>query len=190
MTRPRPASTNLVNDFFPPVPKFMKFTLLFAPVLFLSSCAGYHLGETRPAVMKGVKTIEVQMFSNASFMPRAGAVTTSAVAEAIVQDGTFRIATLDKADAILEGTVGSIKYTPIRGQRFNTLRPEELINTITINWTVRNAKDPTKIITKGVSTGASDFFATANLQTDRNNALADAAQRASVALVSTLANGY
>ena len=140
--------------------------------------------------MKGVKTIDVRMFSNGTFLPRANAVVTSAVAAAIVQDGTFRIASSDKADAILEGNVSSIKYMPIRGQRFNTLRPEELINTVTLDWKIHNAKDPTKIIFSGTSTGSSDFFATSNLQTDRNNALADAAQRAGVALVSTLSNGY
>lgn len=140
--------------------------------------------------MKGVKTIDVRMFSNSSFLPRANAVVTSAVAAAIVQDGSFRIASSDKADAVLEGNIGSIRYTPIRGQRFNTLRPEQLINTVTLGWKIRDAKDPTKIILAGTSTGASDFFATSNLQTDRENALADAAQRAAVALVSTLSNGY
>lgn len=170
--------------------QFMKFTILLAPVLMLASCAGYHLGETKPAVMKEVKTIDVRMFSNSSFMPRANAVATSAVAEAIVQDGTYRITSLDKADAILEGNVSSIKYQPIRGRRFDALRPEELINTITISWKLLDAKDPTKIVMEGASMGSSNFFATANLQTDRNNALPDAAQRAGVALVSTLANGY
>jgi hypothetical protein len=168
----------------------MKSSILLAPVLMLASCAGYHLGETKPAAMKEVKTIDVRMFSNSSFLPRANAVATSAVAEAIVQDGTYRIASLDKADSILEGNVSGIKYRPIRGRRFDTLRPEELTNTITISWKLVNAKDPTKIIMAGSSRGTSEFFATDNLQTDRNNALADAAQRAGVALVSTLANGY
>jgi len=168
----------------------MKSALFFAPLLFLASCAGYRIGETKPAVMADVKTIKVNMFANSTFQPRANAVATSAVAAAIVQDGTYRIAALDQADAILEGNLLSIKYMPIRGRRFDTLRPEELVNTVTIAWTLHNAKDPTKIITTGTATGASKFFATSNLQTDRNNALADAAQRAGVALVSTLANGY
>lgn len=168
----------------------MKFPAFLAPACLLVSCAGYHLGETKPAAMKGVKTIDVRMFSNATFQPRAGAVVTSAVAEAIVQDGTFRIAKLDKADAILEGNLVNITYMPIRGQRFNTLRPEQLVNTLTINWKVRDAKDPTKLILAGVSTGSSDLFATSNLQTDRSNAVADAAQRAGVALVSTLSNSF
>lgn len=168
----------------------MKFTLLLAPVLLLASCAGYHLGETKPVAMKEVKTIDVRMFSNDSLLPRANAIATSSVAEAIVQDGTYRIASLDKADAILEGNVANIKYQPLRGRRFDTLRPEELSNTVTINWKLLDAKDPTKIIMTGASRGSSQFFATSNLQTDRNNALADATQRAGVALVSTLANGY
>lgn len=175
---------------FPSISKFMKFFVLLAPVLLLASCAGYHLGETKPPVMKGVKTIDVRMFANETFLPRANAVVTSAVAAALVQDGTYRIASSEKADAILEGRISSIKYMPIRGQRFNTLRPEQLINTVTLNWKVVDAKNPKKLIFSGVSTGASDFFATSNLQTDRNNALADAAQRAGVALVSTLANGF
>lgn len=168
----------------------MKLTIFLAPLLLLASCAGYQLGDTKPVSMKGVKTIDVRMFANSSFMPRANAVATSAVAEAIVQDGTYRIASLDKADSILEGNLSSIKYQPIRGRRFDTLRPEELVNTVTINWKLLNAKDPTKVIMTGTARGSSVFFATSNLQTDRNNALTDAAQRAGVALVSTLANGY
>ena len=88
---------------FPSISKFMKFFVLLAPVLLLASCAGYHLGETKPPVMKGVKTIDVRMFANETFLPRANAVVTSAVAAAIVQDGTYRIASSEKADAILEG---------------------------------------------------------------------------------------
>ncbi len=168
----------------------MKLTIFLAPLLLLASCAGYHLGETKPAAMKNVKTIDVRMFSNSTFLPRANAVATSAVAEAIVQDGTYRIASLDKADSILEGNLNSIKYQPIRGRRFDTLRPEQLVNTLTINWKLLDAKDPTKVIKSGTARGTSVFFANSNLQTDRNNALADAAQRAGVALVSTLADGY
>lgn len=168
----------------------MKSVFLLVPFILLASCAGYHLGDSKPSAMTEVKTIDVRMFSNSSFLPRANAVATSAVAAAIVQDGTYRIASLDHADAILEGTVASIKYTPVRGRRFDTLRPEQLVNTITLQWKLHDAKDPTKIIMEGATVGRSDFFTSSNLQTDRNNAIADAAQRASVTLVSTLANGY
>lgn len=164
------------------------------PALLLSlicvSCAGYQLGGVKPPSLAQVKTINVPMFANSTLHPRAEAVATSAVANALVQDGTYRIATLDKADAILEGDLREIKYTAIRGTRLDTLLPEELSNTATIHWTLRDARDPTKVLASGVSSGSSQLFVSSNLQTARNNALPEALERAGEALVSKLANGY
>lgn len=164
------------------------------PALLLSlicvSCAGYQLGGVKPPSLAKVKTINVPMFSNSTLHPRAEAVATSAVANALVQDGTYRIGTLDKADAILEGDLREIKYTAIRGTRLDTLLPEELSNTATISWTLRDARDPTKVLASGVSLGTSQLFVSSNLQTARNNALPEALERAGEALVSKLANGY
>jgi hypothetical protein len=112
------------------------------------------------------------------------------VANAFVQDGTYRIARVDQADAILEGKLDSIKYTAIRSTRTNTLRPEELANTVTIHWSLRDAKNPTKILASGKSSGTSQFYVAPNLETARTNALPDALERAGEALVSRLASGY
>jgi hypothetical protein len=164
------------------------------PALLLSlicvSCAGYQLGGVKPPSLAEVKTIHVPMFANSTLHPRAEVVATSAVANAFVQDGTYRIGTLDKADAILEGDLREIKYTAIRGTRLDTLLPEELSNTATINWSLRDARDPTKVLASGVSSGSSQLFVSSNLQTARNNALPEALERAGEALVSKLANGY
>jgi hypothetical protein len=168
----------------------MKRLALFAPALFLVSCAGYHVGNTKPASMAAVNTISVPMFSNATLHPRAEAIATSAVANAFVQDGTYRIGNVDQADAILEGKLKNIKYTSIRGSRFDTLLPEELANTVTIEWTLRDSRNPLKILASGSSSGTSQLFAASNLQTARNNALPEALERAGEAIVSKLANGY
>ncbi|MEO7098697.1 MAG: LPS assembly lipoprotein LptE [Luteolibacter sp.] len=168
----------------------MKFFTLLAPALLLVSCAGYQLGGTKPASLKQVKTIAVPMFSNATLFPRAEALATSAVANAIVQDGTYRIGKVDNADAILEGNLRNIKYSTIRGTRLDTLLPEELKNTVTIQWELRDARNPTKILASGSSSGSSQLFAGSNLQTARNNALPEAFERAGEALVSRLANGF
>ena len=114
----------------------------------------------------------------------------SAVASAFVQDGTYRIAKVDHADAILEGNLRSIKYSSIRGTRLDTMLPEELRNTVVIEWTLRDSRNPVKILASGSSSGSSQLFAGANLQTARNNALPEALERAGEALVSRLANGY
>ena len=168
----------------------VKKPALLIPVLCLVSCAGYQMGGIKPASMAKVKSIAVPMFANGTLHPRAEAIATSAVAGAFVQDGTYRIAREDQADAVLEGKLSSIKYSAIRGTRLDTLHPEELANTVTLTWTLRDAKDRTKVLASGTSSGTSELFVASNLQTARNNALPEALERAGEALVSTLANGY
>jgi len=167
----------------------MRFLLLLTALIF-SSCTGYQLGGAKPAILRDVKNITVPMFRNDTLHPRAEALATSAATDAVVRDGTYRITSLDKADAILEGTVRTIDYTPLRSTRLDTLRPEELQNTVTLTWTLKDARDPTKTLASGSSVGNSRFFVDSNLQTSRNNALPDALQRASESMVSRIANGF
>jgi hypothetical protein len=164
--------------------------LLPAIALAATSCTGYQLGGAKPAVLRNVKNITIPMFHNDTLHPRAEALATSAAGDAVVLDGTYKITSLDKADAVLAGTVHTIDYTALRTTRLDTLRPEELQNTVTLTWTLKDARDPTKVLASGVSTGTSRFFVDSNLQTSRNNALPDALQRASEAMVSRIANGF
>lgn len=167
----------------------MKFLALAAPVFLFASC-GYQLGVSKPASLKDVTRIAVPMFENSTLHVRAEALATSAVAAAFVQDGTYRVADIDDCDAVLEGDVGSIIYRNIRGSRLDTLAPEELANTATLKWTLRDSKDPTKVLASGSAEGSSQLFVSDNLQTAKNNALPEALERAGVALVSQLSNGY
>lgn len=168
----------------------MKFPVLLAPALLFVSCAGYQLGVAKPTSLVKVKTIAIPMFTNATLFPRAEALATSAVANAFVLDGTYRIGNSDHSDAVLQGELRSITYSTLRGTRLDVLLPEELTNTVTLSWTLADAKDPTKILASGTSVGSSQLFAGSNLQTARNNALPEALERAGTALVSRLVNGY
>lgn len=168
----------------------MKILAFCSLALWFSSCAGYHLGSVKPAALAKVKTIAVPMFANATLHPRAEALATSAVVNAMVQDGTYSIGKVDHADAVLEGEISEIKYSNIRGRRFDTLRPEELSNNVTLKWVLRDARDPTQVLASGSSSGTSQLYVSANLQTARNNALPEALERAGEALVSRIANGY
>lgn len=161
-----------------------------ATILALASCTGYQLGGVKPASLAHVKNISVPMFANETQHPRASALATSAVTNTLVQDGTYRITNLDHADAVLEGSLKRIEYRQIRGTREDSLFPEELANTVILEWRLRDAKDPTRILAAGSSQGTSQLFVSANLQTARNNALPEALDRASEKLVATLANGY
>jgi len=165
------------------------FSLLVCPVL-LMSCAGYQLGGAKPKALRNVRTIAVPMFVNDSLHPRAEAIVTSAVAGAVVQDGTYRIANRDQADAVLVGTLVSITYSSIRGSRLDNLQSLELANEVTLSWKLLDAKNPLKLLASGRSVGTSQLFVSSNLQTAKNNALPEAAERAGEALVSILANDY
>lgn len=155
-----------------------------------ASCAGYKLGGTKPAPLAHVNRIAVPMFENGTLHPRAETLATSAVTDALSTDGTYRLSVRDDADAVLEGRVSEIRYTAIRGSRLDTLLPEELANHVTILWTLRDARDPMKILASGTSTGKSQLFVASNLQTARNNALPEAMERAAQELVARLSNGF
>jgi hypothetical protein len=168
----------------------MKPATLLLPSLLLASCAGYQLGGTKPAALAAVRTLAVPMFANDTQHPRAEVIATSAVANALTQDGTYRIARSGTADAILEGRITSISYTAIRSRRLDTLRPEELASYVTLAWTVTATQPPGKVLAAGSATGNSTFFVDRDLQTARNNALPDAMERAGQAIVSQLSNGF
>ncbi len=168
----------------------MKVLLSLISCVVLGSCAGYQLGGVKPPSLSGVKTISVPMFLNGTLHPRAESLATSAVTNAIVQDGTYRLADRSKADAVLEGKLAEIDYSTLRSSRLDSLLAEELTNTVGIEWVLRDARDPTKVLASGVSTGTSSFFVDSNLQTARQNALPDALERAGQGLVSKLATGF
>ncbi|MEK7948979.1 LPS assembly lipoprotein LptE [Luteolibacter soli] len=165
-------------------------SLLLLSALAFTSCAGYQLGGAKPAILRDIHNVNVPMFHNDTLHPRAEALATSAATEAIVLDGTYRITSFEKADAVLEGTVHEIQYTPLRSTRLDTLRPEELQNTVILNWKLTDPRDRTKVLASGSSTGTSRFFVDSNLQTSRTNALPDALERASEAMISRLSNGF
>ncbi len=168
----------------------MKIILSSLLALALTSCAGYQLGGAKPPSLAGVKTISIPMFVNGTLHPRAEALATSAVADAIVQDGTYRLAETSQADAILEGTLTTIDYSILRSSRLDTRLAEELTNSVRIEWKLLDARDPTKVLATGASDGTSSFFLDSNLQTARQNALPDALRRASQGVVANLATGY
>ena len=168
----------------------MKLPLLLCAPLLLVSCAGYHLGSTKPASLAHVKSIAVPMFANDTQHPKAETLATSAVSNALSQDGTFRISSSEHADAILDGRIRNISYSAIRGRRLDTLHPDELTNTVTLVWSLKDARNPGHILASGSSAGSSQLFVDPDLQTARNNALPDALERAADSLVSRLANGF
>lgn len=173
-----------------PIPPTMKAVILAVIPIALASCAGYGLGGSKPPSLANVRSIAIPMFANSTLEPRAEALATSAVADALVEDGTYRLADSGDADAVLEGKLKEIEYSTLRSSRLDSLLAEELTNRVTIDWVLRDARDPTKVLASGSSNGNSSFFVDSNLQTARRNALPDALGRAGRNLVSRLSSGF
>lgn len=166
------------------------FALAVFALLF-SCCAGYQLQSGRPQAMAHVKKIHVPLFENKTLIPRGEALATNSVIDAIVADGTYSLASADEADAVLYGSVESVTYSQVRATRLDTLRSEEMENTLTIKWELRgNHGQNMKVLSAGKARGSSRFAIDANQQTARQNALPDALQRAATQVVGRLTDDF
>ncbi|MEO1844050.1 MAG: hypothetical protein ABGZ37_07220, partial [Akkermansiaceae bacterium] len=96
------------------------FSLLLA--LFMSGCVGYRLGGAKPAHLAAVHSVHVAIVRNDTQMPRAAAHATNSIIDALTRDGTYRIASVDHADARLLTTLHKINYRQARSARVDILR--------------------------------------------------------------------
>lgn len=157
---------------------------------FMVACTGYHLGSSRPAPLRHVSIIHLELVESKSQMPRAAAYATNALADAFTRDGTYRLGTTSNADAKLSTTLRSIDYDQVRSSRTDTLLSEELEMQVELHWSLSDANNPARILESGTSLGRTRFFVDPNLQTARQTAITDALKQASESLVARLADGF
>lgn len=164
--------------------------LIFALLaLLLAGCAGYKIGPVKPTVMKGIATIAVPSFKNATLAPRIEVLLAHSVISHFQQDGTYQIASEKNADAILEGTIASIERRPARALRGNVLATTEFDLLLTIDFTLTN-RATGKVVTHRKVIGKTNFFVGADLQQDEQQALPLAADKAAAQIVSILSEGF
>ena len=164
--------------------------LSLASCFALLSCTGYQLQSDRPHALAQVKSINVPLFANKTLIPRGETLATNSVIDAIANDGTYRIVSDHKADAILRGTIESVNYRQVRSTRLDTLRSQDMENIFIISWQLCDANNPLKILAQGKARGASRFAIDSNLQTARTNAMPDAMQRAATQIVGRLTDDF
>ncbi len=91
----------------------MKKFLVAALALFsLGGCAGYRIGPVQPYYLRSVHSIAVPTFGNKTLLPRIAVLVTDSVIKQFQQDGTYRIAGDDQADATLKGDITRISSRP------------------------------------------------------------------------------
>jgi hypothetical protein len=171
----------------------MKFSgiftiLLSSPLLLLAGCTGYHLGPVKPAAYEGIETIHVPLFKNETLEPRSAPMLTNAVVARIQEDGTYKVGSTTRADAIFQGTFKEIERRQLRGARFDTLVTRELNFRVVCDW-VLTTPDGT-ILAEGTDYGETAIFLDNNFQLSERQALPLAAKDFADKVVSELSEGW
>ena len=154
----------------------------------VSGCAGYRLGPATPAHLSHIKTIAVPTFGNPTLTPRIEVLVTSTIIKQFQQDGTFRIAHEDQADAVLKGEIVSVGRSPARSLRGNVLSTTEFNLSLTVRYTL-TARDG-KVIHPGSASGTTSFFVGSDVSTDERQALPLATEELAKQIVSQLSEGW
>jgi len=164
------------------------FSILLLAFL-LSGCAGYHLGPAKPAYLREIHSIAVPVFRNATLVPRIEVLVAGTVIKQFQQDGTFRIANEDNADATLKGEIVAVGRSPARSVRGNVLATTEFNLSVRVRYTLVG-RDGKTIAGPSEAAGWTSFFVGSDVSTDERQALPLAAEQLAVQLVSQLSEGW
>lgn len=168
----------------------MTRSLVAAVALFcLGGCAGYRIGDAKPQYLHDIKSIAVLNFKNTTFHPRVETLVANSVIKQFQQDGTFRITTPDKADAVLDGVISNVSRNPARSVRGNVLATTEFNLNVTVGYTLRG-RDGKPLVGPGSITGGTSFFVGSDVTTDERQALPLAAEELAIRLVSQISEGW
>ena len=164
---------------------FATFLLAFL----LGGCAGYRLGPATPAYLRQIQSIAVPTFRNATLVPRVEVLVTGTVIKQFQQDGTFRIANEDNADAVLKGEIIAVGRSPARSVRGNVLATTEFNLVLRVRYTLIG-RDGKPLAGPSEAGGTTSFFVGEDVIADERQALPLAAEELAKHLVSQLSEGW
>jgi outer membrane lipopolysaccharide assembly protein LptE/RlpB len=166
----------------------VKYFLALAS-LFFSGCLGYQIGPVKPSVLRDVHVIAVPMFTNKTLLPRIEAVVTGTVIKQLQQDGTYRVAEEDQADAVLKAEITEVTRIPARSVRGNVLATAEFNLTMHVKYSLVSRSGETLMPSADV-VGTTSFFVGTDPTTDERQALPLAAEELAGHLVTQLSEGW
>lgn len=120
------------------------------------SC-GYHLGGIKPAYMRNMDTFCVEMFENNTVQPNVGMLMTTAMANELQSDGTYRMAPRSEADFILKGTVTHISRESLRTNTDDTYVSSEIGLTVHVVYEIIDRKSG-KVLREADASGSGSYF--------------------------------
>ena len=159
-------------------------------LLSLSGCAGYHIGPVQPYYLRSVHSIAVPTFGNKTLVPRIAVLVTDSVIKHFQQDGTYRVAGDDQADAILQGDIVRITRAPARSVRGNVLATTEFSLTLRVRYSLLERTSGKVLTPPAEVIGTTSFFVGPDITSDERRALPLAAEELATRLVSQLSEGW
>ena len=155
----------------------------------LGGCAGYRIGPVQPYYLRTVHSIAVPVIKNNTYLPRVSVLITDCIIKQFQQDGTYKIAGKDDADAVLVAEVDRIDRGPARSVRGNVLATVEFNLVMKLRYTLldRNGK---ALAAPQLVYGTTSFFVGDDITSDERQAIPLAAQELAVHLVSQLSEGW
>lgn len=155
----------------------------------LTGCLGYHIGPAKPYYLREVQSISVPTFKNSTLIPRIEVLITDTVIKQFQQDGTFRIASEENADATLKADIIHIGRSPARSVRGNVLATTEFNLNIRVRYTLVG-RDGKPLAPAAEAVGTTNFFVGTDVTTDERQALPLATEELATRLVSQLSEGW
>jgi hypothetical protein len=163
--------------------------LLVGACLILTGCLGYQVGPVKPAFLRDVHVIAVPTFENKTLLPRVEVLLTDSVIKQLQQDGTYKIAEKDNADAVLKAEITGISRAPARSVRGNVLATTEFILTMHVKYKLET-RSGTLLVPPAEVVGTTSFFVGTDVTTDERQALPLAAEELAIHLVTQLSEGW
>ncbi|PYL48336.1 MAG: hypothetical protein DMF40_05340 [Verrucomicrobia bacterium] len=160
-----------------------------AVFLLLTSCLGYHVGPVKPSALRDIHAVAVPTFENKTLLPRIEVLITDSVIKQLQQDGTYRIANENNADAILKAEITDISRTPARSVRGNVLATTEFNLIMHVKYKLETPSG-TVLMPSAEVVGTTSFFVGTDVTTDERQALPLAAEELASHLVTQLSEGW
>jgi len=157
--------------------------------LLLTGCLGYHVGPVKPSVLRDVHAIAVPTFENKTLLPRIEVLITDSVIKQLQQDGTYRIANENNADAILKAEISEVNRAPARSLRGNVLATTEFNLAMHVKYKLET-RSGTVLMPSTEVVGTTSFFVGEDVTTDERQALPLAAEELAIHLVTQLSEGW
>lgn len=131
--------------------------LLTCLAAFAVSSCGYHLGGVKPANMQNMNTFAVEMFENNTVQPNVGMLMTTAMANTLQSDGTYRMAPRNEADFIVKGVVTDIERRSLITDTVDTYISREIGLTVNVDYSVVDRKTG-KVLRSGSASGSGSYY--------------------------------